>query len=324
MDRRTFVCVVGGGLIAAPLAVHAQQSRRMPRIGVLSPFRSGTQTEDLTRGLQEYGYVDGRNVVIDWRWSDGRHERLPELAAELVRLKVDVIIAFGSEATQAARTATSTIPIVFGGPAYPVETGFVQSLARPGGNLTGITNELSDLAGKYLQLIREVLPEASELAVIWSPNNPGTALFLRDAERAAAQLRFKTQAVALTDGTDLDRAFAAMERARPHAMVVQPIAITFEYDTRISEFAIKNRIVTITGAKKLAERGLLMSYGLSWVEGGRQLASYVDRIVKGAKPADLPVEQPTKFELVINLKTAKALGLTLPQPLLLRADEVIQ
>ena len=323
MDRRTFVCSVAGGLLAAPLGARAQKPRRVPRIGILSPYRAGAETEELIRNLQQFGYFDGRNAVIEWRSSYGNDERLVELASELARLKVDVIVAMGSEATQAAKQATSTIPIVFTA-GNAVETGFVQSIARPGSNLTGITNQLSDLATKYLQLLRDVLPEVSEVAILWSQTNASYARFVRDAEGAAPQMRFKIQSVAVANSEDLDSAFAAIVRARPHAMIVLGTAFIFENDVRISEFAIKNRIATVSVTRSMVERGLLMFYGPTLAEGSKQIADYVNKILKGAKPADLPVQQPTRFEFVVNLKTAKALGLTIPRSLLLRADEVIQ
>jgi putative ABC transport system substrate-binding protein len=323
MDRRTFVRVVSGGLLAAPLAARAQKPRRVAHIGILSPMRVGPELEDLARALQRFGYVDGRSAVIEWRGSDLGSEQLAELARELVGLKVDVIITLGSDATQAAKQATTTIPIVFGA-GDPVGTGFVRSLARPGGNLTGISNQLSDLATKYLQLLRDALPEASDLAILWSPANAAMAHFLRDVDSVAAQLRFTIRAVAIANAEDLNAAFAAMALARPRAMLVLGWPLTFANESRISEFAITNRIPTLSTAKRMAERGLLMFYGPTLAEGDRQIADYVDKILKGAKPADLPIQQPTKFEFVVNLKTAKALGLTIPQSLLLRADEVIQ
>ena len=321
MDRRTFVC--SSALLVAPLAARAQKPRRVAHIGILSPQRTGPELEDLARALQQFGYVDGRSAVIEWRGSDLGSEHLAELARELVDLKVDVIIALGSEAAQAAKQATTTIPIVFG-TGDPVGTGLVQSLARPGGNLTGISNQLSDLATKYLQLLRDALPEASDLAVLWSPANASMAHFLRDVDRVAAQLRFTIRAVAIANAEDLDAAFAAMARARPRAMLVLGWQLTFANESRISEFAITNRIPTLSSAKRMVERGLLMFYGPTLAEGSRQIADYVDKILKGAGPSGLPIQQPTKFEFVVNLKTAKALGITIPQSVLLRADEVIQ
>jgi putative ABC transport system substrate-binding protein len=325
MDRRTFVCSVAGGLLAAPLGAGAQQSRRgrVARIGILSQFRTGAATEELALALQQFGYGDGRSAVIEWRWADDKNEQFADLASELVRLKVDVIIAMGSEATEAAKQATSTIPIVFAA-GNAVETGFVRSLARPGGNLTGITNQLSDLATKYLQLLRDVLPEVFGVAVLWSQTNASMARFLHDAEIAAPQFRFKIQGFAIASADEVDAAFAAIERFGPRAMIVLGPTLVFENDSRISEFALKNRIATLSGTRRMVERGLLMFYGPTSAEGAMQMANYVDKILKGAKPADLPVQQPTKFEFVVNLKTAKALGLAIPQSLLVRADEVIQ
>jgi putative ABC transport system substrate-binding protein len=324
MDRRTFVCSVASGLLAVSLGAGAQQSRRgrVARIGILSQSRTGAGTEELALALQQFGYGDGRSAVIEWRWADDKSERFAALASELVRLKVDVIVAMGSEATEAAKQATSTIPIVFAA-GNAVETGFVRSLARPGGNMTGITNQLSDLATKYLQLLRDALPEVSGVAVLWSQTNASMARFLQDAEIASPQFRFKIQGFAIASADEVDLVFAAIERFGPRAMIVLP-TLVFENDSRISEFAIKHHIATLSGTRRLVERGLLMFYGPTAAEGAMQMANYVDRILKGVKPADLPVQQPTKFEFVVNLKTAKALGLTIPQSLLLRADEVIQ
>lgn len=322
MSRRMFINALAGGLLPAPLGVQAQQARRIARIGVLSPSSAGSGKDDLTRVLQEFGYVDGRNAAIEWRWADSEIGRLTNLAAELVRLNVDVIVARGSEATQAAKQATKTIPIVFSA-GDPVGTEFVQSLARPEGNLTGISYQQSDLAAKYLQLLRDVLPDASELAVLWSPTNASTAAFLRGANTAAEQLRFEIHAVAIANAEDLEPALAAIARARPRAMIVPSMPMTIAYEGRISEFAIKHHIATLTGEKSMVERGQLMFYGPT-ADSWRQVADYVDKILKGAKPGDLPVQQPTKFELVINIKTAKALGLMIPRSVLLRADELLQ
>ncbi len=253
------------------------------------------------------------------RAAEGRSDRLPELAAELVQLRVDAIVTVGSEATHAAKQATPSIPIVFVGPSHPVEEGLVRSLARPGGNITGLTSQQSDIIAKTLQLLREVAPALSEVAVVWVPTIPSSALLLRDVENAAAGLRLKIPPVAMANAKDMELAFSAIARMRAGAMLVQSFPVTMSNAAEIAEFAIKHRLPTIS-----ARRGLLMSYSPSFVELERRLAGYLDRIFKGAKPADLPVEQPTKFELAINLKTAHALGLTIPQSLRVRADEVIQ
>jgi putative ABC transport system substrate-binding protein len=318
--RRGALAALASALAAWPLASRGQTLRRVPHIGILSWYRQ--TEEDLTRALQQVGYVDGRSAIIDWHWSAGKGQELAEIAAVLVKAEVDVIVALGSEATLAAKEATTTIPIVFSA-RDPVAAGFVQSLARPGANLTGISNQRSDLASKLLQLLRDLLPDASEVAVIWSPTNASTAVFLHDAEAVSAQYRFKINPVAIANAEDLEPGLAEVGRARPRAIIVTLQPITVAYDTRIGAFALNNRIVTLAGTRRMVERGQLMFYGPTASEGARQIADYVDKVLKGVKPADLPIQQPTKLELVINLKTAKALGLTIPQSLLLRADEVI-
>ena len=247
------------------------------------------------------------------------------LATELVGLKVDVIVTGGSESTRAAKQVTTSIPIVFYGPSYPVEEGLVASFARPGGNITGITVAMSDTVAKHLQLLRDVVPTLADAAMIWSPANPGNTFAFRDTESAAASLRLKIQSVPMGSAGDVDPVLANIARLKPGALIVQTSAVlTVDHVQRISELAVKLRIPSITIAKTFAEQGLLMSYGADVREIQRRVAGYVDRVLKGAKPGDLPVERPTKFELVINMKTAKALGLTIPQSLLLRADEVMR
>jgi putative ABC transport system substrate-binding protein len=274
--------------------------------------------------LGEAGYVEGRTAVIEWRWWEGKPERLRDAVAEMVRLNLDVIVTFGSEATKAMKEATRSIPIVFSGPSYPVEEGLVESFARPGGNITGVTVAQSDHVAKQLQLLLDVVPALADVGVIWSPANSGNAFTLRDMETAARGLKVKVLPVAMASGADVEPALAAIARARPGAVIVLPAPISSANAERIGELAIRLRIPTISAAKAHMERGLLMSYGADGRDLQRRIPSYVDRILKGAKPADMPVERPTKFELAINMKTAKAIGLTIPNALLLRADEVIQ
>jgi putative ABC transport system substrate-binding protein len=302
---------------ADPLGVSAQPPRRVPRIGILSAIDQGADKENLIQALQESGYVDRASAILEWRSADGEGERLAELAGELVRLKVDVIITLGSSPTQVAKRTTSTIPIVFEA-GDPVGAGFVSSLGRPAGNLTGISIQLPDLAPKCLQLLKDVRPELSELTVLFSPGNTSATYFLREAQSTAPRLQVKIQPVAARTPADLDFALAAIERARPRAMIVLD-----DYGDRVGAFAIKNRIAAL-GLRQFADPAFLISYGITSAEISRQLTTYVDKILKGAKPADLPVQQPTKFELVINMKTAKAIGVAIPQSMLLRADEVIQ
>ena len=324
MNRRTFIVRVAAGLLAVPFAAGAQQAARLPRIGVLYPFKAGGGAEALREGLRELGYVEGLTAVIEWRWWEGKVERLHDAAAEMVRLNPDVIVVGGSEATKAMKEATRSIPIVFSGPSYPVEEGLVQSFARPGGNITGITVAQSDHVAKLLQLLLDVTPSLADVGVIWSPANPGSAFTLRDMETAARDLRLKVLPVTMASGADVEPALAAIARARPGALIVLPSPIPIANAERIGELTIRLRILSISANKALMERGLLLSYGADARDVARRIPSYVDRILKGARPADMPVERPTKFELGINMKTAKALGVTIPQALLQRADAVIQ
>jgi putative ABC transport system substrate-binding protein len=322
VQRRDFL-IAAGAFLAAPLAAEAQQATRLPRIGVLY-VRAGSGTEVLRQGLRNLGYIEGRTAVIEWRYWDGKPELLRDVAVELVRLNPDVIVVGGSEATKAVKEATRSIPIVFVGPSYPVEEGLVSSFQRPGGNVTGITVAQSDFVAKLLQLLLDVVPGLSDVGVIWSPANPGTTFLLRDTEATARSLKLRVLPVAMASEADVEPGLAAIERAHPGALIVNPAPIPLANADRIGKLAIRLRIPSITQAKGMMERGLLMSYGADFREVDLRIPGYVDRILKGAKPADMPVERPTKFELVINLKTARAIGLTIPQSLLLRADEVIQ
>ena len=323
VQRRDFLICVGA-IFAAPFAAEAQQTARLPRIGVLYPGTVGGGTEALRQGLQELGYVEGRTVVIEWRWWEGKLERLRDAAAEMVRLNPDVIVVAGSEATKAMKEATKSIPIVFVGPSYPVEEGLVQSFARPGGNITGITVAQSDFVAKLLQLLLDVAPALTDVGVIWSPANPGSTFLFRDTEAAARGLKLKILSMPMASAADVEPALAALARAHPNALIVLPSPIPIANAERIGELAIRSRIPSITARPDMLERGILMSYGSAFQEVERRVPSYVDRILKGAKPADMPVERPTKFELGINMKTAKAIGITIPPSLLLRADKVIQ
>ena len=314
-------------LVGIATTAGAQQPGRVWRIGILvagSGSLNAAFIADLGRALDDLGYVDGRNLRIVAKSADGAVERLPQLAGELIALGVDLIVTTGSEATRAAKDATATIPIVFSGPSYPVEEGLVASFARPNGNVTGITAAMSDTIDKHLQLLRDVTPKLTRVAVIWSPANPGHAFAFRDTQNAAASLRIDIGSVHVTTATDLEPALAAIERLRPDALIVQPAQVVNYEVRRVSDMAQKLRIPSVSIARNFAQQGLLMSYGADFNDAPRRVAQYVDRILKGAKPAELPVERPTKFHLVINMKTAKALGLALPQSLVLRADEVIE
>jgi putative ABC transport system substrate-binding protein len=332
IDRRTFLAGTSVVLLAAPLAAGAQEYKagKVPRVGYLSPY-FGSDPEiqrslDVFReALRELGYVEGQSVAIEYRFAEGKAERLPDLAKELVRLKVDVIVTVGGvPSAQAAQRATKAIPIVASGAADPVAAGLVASLARPGGNITGPTIISHELVGKELELLREVVPKVSRVAVLWNPTNPGNVTQLRGAEAAARTLGMRLQPVEARGPGEIDRAFAAMARERAGALLVLLDAMFLDQRERIAGLAAKNRLPAVYGLRRHVEAGGLMAYGANLFDLIRHPAIYVDKILRGAKPADLPIEQPTKFELVINLKTAKALGLTIPPSLLGRADEVIQ
>jgi putative ABC transport system substrate-binding protein len=328
MDRRDTVL----GLLAlgaAPLAAEAQQAAKVPRIGYLVTNLAANPhwLEAFRQGLRDLGYVEGRNVVVEYRDAEGKLERIPALAAELVALKVDVILAGSALHALAAKQATSTIPIVFTVAADPVGSGLVASLARPGGNVTGLSNLAPELVGKGLELLTQAVPGVSRVAVLWQPGALGERTekdMLTRAEVAARALGVQLQFVEARGPADFDRAFSDMTRARAGALTVFGGAMFFSERRRLVDLAAKNRLPAVYSARELVDAGGLMAYGPNFADLVRRAATYVGKILKGAKPGDLPVEQPTKFELVINLKTAKALGLTIPQSVLGRADEVIQ
>ena len=326
MDRRAFLAVAAaGGLIAMPAGARAQQAGKAHRIGFLS-LQSGltSTTEAFRQGLGELGYIEGRNLIIEYRWAARKEERLPELAADLVRLKVEVIVTAAAPTVEAARRATSTIPIVMAAVADPVGSGLVASLARPGGNVTGLTALSTELAGKRLQLARELVSKASRVAVLAYHGTSATRLFLEQMRAAAQQIGVQLVVQEVKEADDLPGAFTAMQHERSQALIVQITPFSADNAKRIVELAAQHHLPAMYDVRSFVDAGGLVSYGPSLPEMFRRAAFYVDRILKGAQPADLPVEQPTTFELVINLKTAKALGLTLPQSLLGRADQVIQ
>ena len=296
----------------------------MWRIGVLANARAESPRWAPFHGaLREFGYVEGQNIAVEWRASDGRAERLPDLAAELVRLKVDVIVADGNAAIAAAQRATKTIPIVTVLAMDPVASGFAANLARPGGNITGLTTQATDLQGKILQLLKEAVPTASRVTVLWDPTEPGRQVQAREAEVAARALGLQAQLAEARGSADLDSAFAAMARRKPDAVLVHPSQLIFTHRVRIAELAAGSRLPTI-GPRWLCEAGGFLSYSASDRDLFQRAARYVDKLLKGAKPEALPIEQPTKFDLVINMRTAKRLSLTIPQSLLLQADLVIE
>jgi len=328
MERRAFIAAVGASLLRAPLAVRAQPVAKVWRIGLLGtvPLAEPGAARlwgGLFEGLEQLGYVEGKNIIIEGRYSEGRSERLPGLAAELVRLKVDVIVAAAYTAA-AAKVATSTIPIVMPNDPDPAGRGLVASLAKPGGNVTGLTTLTPDLVGKGLQLLKEVVPRVSRVAVLSNPGDPIHPRSLREAAVAARALNVRLQILKAQAPTEVAGALSAATKESVDALLVLGDPMFFGERERITGLAAKSRLPLIAHQSEFAEAGGLLSYGINQRNNFRRAATYVDKILKGAKPADLPVEQPTKFELVINLKTAKGLGLTIPQSLLLRADQVIE
>jgi putative ABC transport system substrate-binding protein len=328
--RRVFIGTLAGGLLAAPLAVEAQQAAKVARIGFLSLHVAPNRhlREAFRQGLRDLGYLEGRNVVIEYRDAEGKVERLPALAAELVALKVDVIVTGGGTPTAlAAKQATKSIPIVFASAPDPVTDGLVTSLARPGGNVTGSSNLNPELVGKCLEQLKQAVPGVSRVAVLWQPGAMDERTekdMLKRAEVAGRALGVRLQVVEARGPADFGRAFSDMTRARADALTVLGSAMFFSERKRLLDLTAKNRLPAVYSQREFVDAGGLMAYGPNLADFFRHAATYVDKILKGAKPADLPVEQPTKFELVVNLKTAKALGLTIPPSLLGRADQVIQ
>ena len=326
LDRRAFITSFAVGALLASRSADAQKVKGKPRIGWLSPASAADglpNLEALRAGLRELGYVEGRNITIEPRWADGRSERLPELAAELVRLPVDVLCTAGSQASGAAKHATSTIPIVFANVAFPDQTGLVASYPRPGGNITGVAF-IGPEYGKRLELLKEAQPRLSRVALIYNPENPGSVLALQETQRWATPLRIKLEPHKLRGPDDFEHVFGVIGGKRPDALMTTADPLIASYRTRIVDFAAKHRLLSMYPGREFVDAGGLMFYGGSVPEMYRRAAVYVDRILKGAKPGQLPVEQPIKFDMVINLKTAKALGLRIPQSLMLRADQVME
>jgi len=313
-------------LLAAPLAAEAQPTGKVYRIGYLaiaSPTASGPSMDAFRQGLREFGWVEGQNVSIEYRFADGETARLPGLAAELVRLNVDLIFAVSSPPAKAAQRATDSVPIVFSGVADAIGVGLVPRLARPGGNITGFTTSNVELSGKRLELLKEAVPKLTHVAVFVNPTNPQVRAFRRETTAAAVPLGLTLEFIDVADPGQLPKAFAAItSQAQALLILPDPVIGTGMAQVRIAELALEIRLPTMERSRRFADVGGLMGYGTNLQE--REAARYVDRILRGAKPGDLPVQQPTKFELVINLKTAKALGLTIPPSLLLRADQVIE
>jgi putative ABC transport system substrate-binding protein len=328
VNRRAFIAIVGGSIVNVPLVGEAQQAGRVYRVGILGENSSDPSEARLWQifrsSLRERGWIEDTNVVIESRWAEGNSGRIRELADELVRLKVDLIVTRGSIYTQGARAATSSIPIVFTIHADPEKTGHVASLARPGGNITGLSIVMTDLNVKGLEFLNSTVPGARHIAVLGSPDMPSYAPSLKALEKAARQFQLQLRTVVARTGSDLETAFPAMARDHAQAVLVLGFGPYMAARRRIAELALKHRLPTFFSWREHVEAGGLMSYGPDISDLLRRAATYVDKILRGAKPADLPVEQAAKFELVINMKTAKALGLTIPQTLLLRADQVIE
>ncbi len=315
------------GLLAAPRPGDTQQAKKVFRIGFLSASSlSGvaTRAEAFRQGLRELGYVEGKNIVVEYRFAEGKFDRIPDLAAELVRLKVDIIVSAGPAVTGRIKEATGTIPIVMGFDGDPVGSGFVASLARPGGNITGLSTLAPELSGKQLELLKEIFPKLSHLAVLGDSSEPGNAQNLKELERAAKAFGVKLQHIDVVSPKDIEIAFRAASKGRAGAVLVLPSPVTFTQRAKVVELAVKNRLPTIYPFPVFVQAGGLMSYGPSFTDLFRRAATYVDKILKGAKPTDIPVERPQKFDLIINLKTAKQLGITIPPEILFQADEVIR
>src|SRR5215467_3029227 len=324
-SRREIVFFLGSALAAWPLGVAAQQTPRVFRVGVLSPGNAPPgPLEALRQGLRDLGYEDGRNIAIEWRFSGASNEPLRDLAEELVRVKVDVIVAINTQASLAAKRATATIPIVIARVSDPVRTGLVASFAHPGGNITGLTGFSDELSGKRLALIREILPRLSRLAVLWNAGNPGIELSVKEMERHSTKFGIELRLHGVKGADDLRPALEGVARERAGALFVFDDVLMTSHKTQILDWTARVRLPVISQYAELAEAGGLMAYGPNIPDIYRRAATYVDKILKGAKPADLPVEQPTKLELVLNLKSAKTLGIKIPDSILVRADKVLE
>jgi putative ABC transport system substrate-binding protein len=327
MIRREFITLIGGAATAWPLAAHAQQAGKIPRVGFMGNSTAALEANlvgPFRDGLRELGYQEGRNIVIEYRWAEGNYERFPALVAELLAVPVDVIVTAGTPATLAVKKATSTMPLVMIAVGDPVGTGVVPSLARPGGNITGLSSIAPDLEGKRLELLREVIPNLSHVVLFLNPLNPFHTVSMRQALTAAQALGIKLQPLEVRTSGELDGAFAAIVREKPDALLILADRVFLHDRKRMMDFATEHRLPSVNAYRELVEAGGLMSYGPSYEDMHRRAADYVDKILKGTKPGDLPVEQPTKFTLILNLKAARTLGIDVSPMLLARADEVIE
>jgi putative ABC transport system substrate-binding protein len=326
LNRRCTIALLAAAAVAWPLAPAAQQGGKLPRVGFLwdSPAVFPAAIEAFRRGLAELGWIEGRNLIVEYRWTEGRYERLPELAQDLVRLKVDVIVAPSSIYTGAARRATLTIPIVFASHADPIGSGHVVSLARPGGNATGLTIVMTETNAKGLELLKEAVPRLTRVAVIWDPATPSHRPGLAGVESRGLTLKVEVVSVPVRTVAEFEGAFAQIVRARADAVLVLSTPLFIAGAKPLADLALRHKLPSLFGPRDHADAGGLLSYGPDRADLYRRAAMFVDKILKGANPAELPVEQATKFELIVNLRTAKAIGLTLPQSLLTRAEEIIE
>jgi putative tryptophan/tyrosine transport system substrate-binding protein len=329
MSRKVFVCtcLLTAALLSTVPFIEAQQPTKIPRIGFLGNSTAALEANligPFREGLRDLGYVEGKNIVIEWRWAEGKYERFPALIAELIASKVDLIVTAGTPATIALKKATTTLPLVMIAVGDPVETGLIASFAHPGGNLTGLTSISPELDGKRLELLREMIPKISYFAVLWNPTSPLQVVAERETQVAAHAMKIKVLSLGVQAEEQFDNTFATILRERPGALLVLADRLFLHHRVRIMDFATKHRLPGVHAYVELVEAGGLMSYGPSYAGMHRRAAYFVDRILKGTKPEDLPVEAPAKFELVINLKTAKQIGLTMPPNVLARADRVIK
>jgi len=325
--RSLFLAALALCSLAGPLPADAQQAGKVARIGLLSPFSPSDTAlwhQAFLQGLRDLGWVEGKNIGIEYRYAEGRNDRVPALAADLVRLKVDVIVTAVTNDSLAAKDATRTIPIVMAAAGDPVVTGLVESLARPGGNITGLSQMNPELVGKRLELLRDIVPRLSRVAVFWNPEDRISVLSWKEIQLPAQRLGIQLHSLEVRSPNDFDSAFKDAARAHAGALAIMPNPVFVTNLKRLADTAIKNRLPSMFHLREFADSGGLVAYGVDRSDLFRRAATYVDKILKGAKPADLPVEQPTRFELVINAKTAKALGLTIPQSVLIRANQVIQ
>jgi ABC-type uncharacterized transport system substrate-binding protein len=323
LQRRDFITLMGGAAAGWPLAVRAQQGKKIPRIGVLWP-NPPAMFDFMRQGLKDFGYIEGQNIAFEFRWAEGKLDQLPEMAAELVRLQVDIIVTLAPQATLAAKQATQTIPIVFVAMGDPVASGVVASLARPDANVTGTTRMIAEMSAKHVELLKEAVPSLSILAVLWNPTNSSHAPALQAVEAAARSLSLPIQPLQVRAVAELDGTFDAIVREKADGILFIADPIFFIQLRRMADFVASSRLPAIANFTEFPKLGGLMGYAPSLPDEFRHAAGHIDKILKGAKPADLPVEQPTRFQLVINLRAAKTLGLDVPPMLLARADEVIE